>query len=156
MNQPRQFRLTTEDVVAIQRNGTLRRDLVIADWMQRCRPYGEYRAGAGSFVVISPTGELSAGPDDWIIRCANRFLPCPAPVFSVFTNTTDVGEVPEPSMCSECCDPVPPADLHPIPSGAKLCADCLLEYQVLLEAPDPSVELDRSSFCRSEDLGALS
>ena len=31
MNQPRRFRLTTENVVAIQLNGTLRRDLEIAE-----------------------------------------------------------------------------------------------------------------------------
>src|ERR1700712_1992804 len=142
MNHPRRFRLTTEDVVAMQRNGTLQRDLEIADWMQRCRPYGEYRSSADSFVVITPAGELLAGPDDWIIRCADRFLPCPARVFTVFANTTDVGEVPEPSMCAECCDPVPPGDLYSITSGAKLCADCLLEYQVLLETPDLSAGLD--------------
>lgn len=154
MNQPRQFRLTTQDVYAIQRNGTLRRDLEIADWMQRCRPFGEYRAGAGSFVVITSTGEWPAGPDDWIIRYGNRFLTCPARVFTVLTNTTDVAEVPDPSMCAECCDPVPPADLHSMPAGAKLCADCLLEYQVLLEAPDLSAELDKNPGHRSEEQGA--
>jgi hypothetical protein len=82
--------------------------------MQRSQPYGEYRAGTDTFAVITPTGDLPAGPDDWIVRCADRFLPGPD---RVFTAITTGAEVPEPSLCSECCDPVPPAELYPIPVG---------------------------------------
>ncbi len=147
MNQPRQFRLTPNEVSAIQRNGTLHRDLDIAQWMERSQPYGEYRAGAGVFVIATPTGDLLVGPDDWIIRCAGRFLPCPDQVFSAITTGA---EMSEPSLCSECCDAVPHAELSPIPSGARLCTDCLQEYQLVLEVPDPPAELDRNHLCRPE------
>ena len=147
MNQPRQFRLTPKEVSAIQRNGTLHRDLEIAEWMERSQPYGEYRAGAGAFVIATPTGDLLVGPDDWIIRCAGQFLPCPDQVFSAITTGA---EMSEPSLCSECCDAVPPAELSPIPSGARLCADCLQEYQLLLEVQDPPAELDRNPLRRPE------
>ncbi len=147
MNQPRQFRLTPKQVSAIQRNGTLHRDLEIAQWMERSQPYGEYRAGAGAFVIATPTGDLLVGPDDWIIRCAGRFLPCPDQVFSAIATGA---EMSEPSLCSECCDAVPPAELSPLPSGARLCTDCLQEYQLLLEVPDLPAELDRNPLHRLE------
>jgi hypothetical protein len=142
MKQPGQFRLIPKEVSAIQRNGTLHRDLEIAEWMERSQPFGEYRAGAGAFVVATPTGDLLVGPDDWIIRCAGRFLPCPDQVFSVIATGA---EMSEPSLCSECCDAVPPAELSRIlSSGAWLCADCLQEYQLLLEVQEPPAELDRN------------
>ena len=92
MKQPRQFRLPPKEFVAMQRNGTLRRDLEIAEWMQRSQPYGEYRATIGAFKIVTPTGDLRTGPDDWIIRCAGRFLPCPNQVFS--TIITGVPDLP--------------------------------------------------------------
>ena len=147
MNQPRQIRLAPREVSAIQRNGTLHRDLEIAQWMERSQPYGEYRAGAGTFVIATPTGDLLVGPDDWIIRCEGKFLPCPDQVFSAITTGA---EMSEPSLCSECCDAVPPAELSPIPSGAWLCRDCLQEYQLLLELQDPPAELDRNPLRRPE------
>ena len=152
MNQPRQFRLTSKEVSAIQRNGTLHRDLEVAQWMERSQPYGEYRAGAGAFVIATPTGDLLVGPDDWIIRCAGRFLPCPDQVFSAITTGV---EMSEPSLCSECCDAVPPAELTPIQSGARLCRDCLQEYQLLLEVPDPPAELDRNHLLRRPEPQAV-
>jgi hypothetical protein len=114
MNQPRQFRLTSKGVSAMRRNGTLHRDLKITEWMERSQPYGEYQAGTGAFVIVTPTGDLSVGPDDWIIRCAGRFQPCPDQVFSAIATGA---EMYEPSLCSECCDAVPPDELSPIPSS---------------------------------------
>ncbi len=147
MNQPRQFRLRPKEVSAIQRNGTSHRDLHIAEWMERSQPYGEYRGGAGAFVIVTPAGDLLVGPDDWIVRCAGRFLPCPNQVFSAIA----IGaETSEPFPCSECCDAVPPAELSAIPSGARLCADCLQEYQLLLDVQDPPAELDRNPLHRPE------
>jgi hypothetical protein len=110
MNQPCQFRLTTNEVSAIQRDGTLHRDLEIAERIERSQPYGEYRAGAGVFVIVTPTGDLLVRPEDWVIRCAGRFLPCPDQVFSAITAGS---EMFEPFLCSECCDAVPPAELSP-------------------------------------------
>ena len=149
MNQPRQFHLIPGEVLAIQRNGTSRRDLEIAEWMERSQPHGEYRAATGAFVVITPTVDLPAGPDDWIVRFADgRLMPCPGRVFTAITFAA-AEAAPQPSLCSECCDPVPFAELYPIPSGTQLCAGCLLEYQLLLEAPDLSAELDRKPVRRS-------
>jgi|SRR6478609_1328741 len=147
MNQPRQFRLTPRAVPAMQRNGTVRRDLEVAEWMERSRPYGEYRAGGGALVIATPAGDLLVGPDDWAIRCAGRFLPCPDQVFSAITTGV---EMFEPSVCSECCDAVPPTEISPIPSGAWPCTDCLQEYQLLLELQDPPAELDRNPLRRPE------
>jgi hypothetical protein len=148
MYQPRQFRLTSKEVSAIQRSGTLHRDLEIAQWMERSQPHGEYRAGAGVLVIVTPTGDLLVGPDDWIIRCAGQFLPCPNQVFSAITVCA---EMSEPSRCSECCDAVPPAEFSPIPSsGAWFCTDCLQEHQLLLEIQDPPAELDRNPLRRPE------
>ena len=81
MEQPGKYRLISEEVFAIQRNGTMYRDLEIADWMGRSESYGEYRVGGGEFSVVTPSGSLSAGVDDWIVRCAGRFVPCPAALF---------------------------------------------------------------------------
>ena len=134
MGQPGQFRLRAEAVSAIQRNGTVCRDVEIADWMGRSEPYGEYRAGGGEFYFVTPSGDLRAGVDDWIVRCAGRFVPCPVGLFEVLTGETTARAAE--SVCSECCDPVPHADLFLVASG-ELCQDCLLEYQLLLEAPDP-------------------
>lgn len=136
MFQPLKIRLTLEEVSAIQRNGTVCRDVEIADWMGRSDSYGEYRAGGGEFSVITPSGDLRAGVDDWIVRCAGRFVPCPAGLFDLLTGESAARAAE--SVCSECCDPVPAADLFLVASGAELCQDCLLEYQLLLEAPDPS------------------
>ena len=148
MNQPRQFHLIPGEVLAIQRNGTPHRDLEIAEWMERSQPHGEYRATTGAFVVITPTEDLPAGPDDWIVRFADgRFMPCPDRVFAAIAIAAATS-APQPSLCSECCDPVPLAELYPIPSGAQLCTDCLLEYQ-FLQAPDRSAELDRNAVRRS-------
>ena len=148
MNRPREFQLTVGDVVAIQRDGTLPTDLDIAEWMERSEPHGEYRCSADSFVVSTPDVDLPAGTDDWIVRFADgRFMPCPDRVFSAITRAAP--EAPLPSLCSECCDPVPPAELHPLASGTRLCTDCLLEYQLLLETPDLSAELDRKPVPRS-------
>ena len=150
MNQPRQFHLIPDEVLAIQRNGTPHRDLEIAEWMERSQPYGEYRATTGAFVVITPTVtvDLPAGPDDWIVRFADgRFMPCPDRVFTAIT--VAVAEAPQPSLCSECGDPAAPAELYPVPSGAQLGTDCRLEYQLLVEAPDLSGELDRQPARRS-------
>ena len=147
MNQPRQFRLTPRAVPAMQRNGTVRRDLEVAEWMERSRPYGEYRAGGGALVIATPAGDLLVGPDDWAIRCAGRFLPCPDQVFSAITTGV---EMFEPSVCSECCDAVPPTEISPIPSGAWPCTDCLQEYQLLLELQGPPAELDRNPLRRPE------
>ncbi len=147
MKHLRQFRLIPGEVLAIQRNGTSHRDLHIAEWMERSQPYGEYRAGAGAFVIVTPTGDLLVGPDDWIIRCAGQFLPCSDQVFSAIATGADMSE---PSLCSECCDDVPPAELSPIPSGARLCADFLQEYQILLEIEDAPAELDRNALRRPE------
>src|ERR1700712_4261409 len=120
MYLPRQVLLSAE-ITAMQRNGTMHRDLEIAQWMEQSRPYGEYRAGSGTFVVVTPTGDLTAAPDDWIVRCKDQILPCPCLVLAALT-----GDAPAPSLCSECCDPVPPGQLHPIPTGARPCRDCLL------------------------------
>ena len=148
MNQPRQFHLIPGEVLAIQRNGTPHRDLEIAEWMDRSQPHGEYRATTGAFVVITPTVDLPAGTDDWIVRFADgRFMPCPDRVFAAIAIAAATS-APQPSLCSECCDPVPLAELYPIPSGAQLCTDCLLEYQ-FLQAPDRSAELDRNAVRRS-------
>jgi hypothetical protein len=148
MNQPRQFHLIPGEVLAIQRNGTPHRDLEIAEWMERSQPHGEYRATTGAFVVITPTVDLPAGTDDWIVRFADgRFMPCPDRVFAAIAIAAATS-APQPSLCSECCDPVPLAELYPIPSGAQLCTDCLLEYQ-FLQAPDRSAELDRNAVRRS-------
>jgi hypothetical protein len=148
MNQPRQFQLMPGEVLAIQRNGTPHRDLEIAEWMERSQPHGEYRATTGAFVVITPTVDLPAGTDDWIVRFADgRFMPCPDRVFAAIAIAAATS-APQPSLCSECCDPVPLAELYPIPSGAQLCTDCLLEYQ-FLQAPDRSAELDRNAVRRS-------
>jgi len=148
MNQPRQFHLIPGEVLAIQRNGTPHRDLEIAEWMERSQPHGEYRATTGAFVVITPTVDLPAGTDDWIVRFADgRFMPCPDRVFTAIAIAA-AKSAPQPSLCSECCDPVPLAELYPIPSGAQLCTDCLLEYQ-FLQAPDRSAELDRNAVRRS-------
>jgi len=148
MNQPRQFHLIPGEVLAIQRNGTPHRDLEIAEWMERSQPHGEYRATTGAFVVITPTADLPAGTDDWIVRFADgRFMPCPDRVFAAIAIAAATS-APQPSLCSECCDPVPLAELYPIPSGAQLCTDCLLEYQ-FLQAPDRSAELDRNAVRRS-------
>ena len=54
MNQPRQFQLIPGEVLAIQRNGTPRRDLEIAEWMERSQPYGEYRAASRRFRCHHP------------------------------------------------------------------------------------------------------
>jgi len=126
--QPRQFRLLTDEILAMQRDGTMHRDLEIAEWMEQSHPYGEYRAGSGTFAVVTAAGDLTVGPDDWIIRCKDEFLPCPKSVLAALTN-----DAPAPSRCSECCDPVPPEQLHPIPTGARLCSDCLLEHQLQLQ-----------------------
>lgn len=64
MYQPRQLLLSAE-ITAMQRNGTMQRDLEIAEWMEQSHPYGEYRAGSGTFVVVTPTQDLPAAPDDW-------------------------------------------------------------------------------------------
>ena len=147
MNQPHQFRLAPKVVSAMRRDGTLHRDLEIAQWMERSQPYGEYRAGAGAFVIVTPTGDLLVGPDDWIIRCAGQFLPCSDQVFSAITAGA---EMFEPSPCSECCDAVPPAELSPISSGARRWTDSLQEYQLLLELQGPPAELDRNPLRRPE------
>jgi hypothetical protein len=55
MGQPRQFQLTSDEVTAIQCDGTVGRDLEIADWMGWSEPYGEYRADRG----IDPPGPPS-------------------------------------------------------------------------------------------------
>ena len=149
MNQPRQFHLIPGEVLAIQRNGTPHRDLEIAEWMERSQPHGEYRATTGAFIVITPTVDLPAGTDDWIVRFADgRFMPCPDRVFAAIAIAAATS-APQPSLCSDCCDPVPLAELYPIPSGAQLCTDCLLEYQLLLEVPGLSAELDRNPVRRS-------
>jgi hypothetical protein len=122
----------TGEVSAIQRDGTTLRDVQIADWMGRSDPYGEYRAAGGEFSVITPSGDMRAGVEDWIVKCAGMFVPCPVGLFEVLTGESTVRPV-----CSECCDSVPRADLFLVASGAELCPDCLLEYQLLLE-PDPS------------------
>jgi hypothetical protein len=148
MNRLREFQLTVGDVVALQRDGTLHTDLGIAEWMEGSQPHGEYRCSANAFVVSTPTMDLPAGTDDWIVRfAAGRFLPCPDRVFSAITRAAP--EAPLPSLCSECCDPVPPTELHLLASGTRLCTDCLLEYQLLLETPDLSTELDRRPAPRS-------
>ena len=76
MTQPRQFTLTSIAVFAVQRNGTLRKDLEIAEWMERSEPHGEYCAGPGMFRVVTPAGDLQAAGDDWILRCGDQFVPC--------------------------------------------------------------------------------
>jgi hypothetical protein len=76
MNQPRQFRLPPKEIAAIRRNGTLRRDLQIAEWMQRSQPYGEYRATTDAFMIVTPTGDLQTAPYDCVIPCAGRFSCC--------------------------------------------------------------------------------
>lgn len=128
MYQPRQLRLLADEVSAMQRDGTMHRDLEIAEWMEQSHPYGEYRAGSGAFVVVTPAGDLTVGPNDWIVRCNYQFLTCPRHVLAALTDDT-----PAPSLCAECCDPVPPAQLLPIPTGARLCSDCLLEHQLQLQ-----------------------
>ena len=92
--------------------------------------------GGGEFSVVTPSGNLRAGVDDWIVRCAGRFVPCPVGLFSVLTGESTAR--PAEPLCSECCDPTPPSDLILVASGAELCQDCLLEYQLVLEAADPS------------------
>ena len=134
MYQPRQFRLLTDEILAMQRDGTMHRDLEIAEWMERSHPYGEYRAGSGTFVVVTSAGDLTVGPDDWIVRCKDQFLPCSSPVIAALTD-----DAAAPSLCSECCDPVPLRQLHAISTGARLCADCLLEHQLQLEATEHRV-----------------
>ena len=94
-------------------------------------------AGENGVLVVTPSGSLRAGVDDWIVRCAGRFVLCPAALFSVLTGES-IARTAE-ALCSECCDPVPHADLFLVASGAELCQDCLLEYQLVLEAPDPSI-----------------
>ena len=102
MNQPRQFHLIPGEVLAIQRNGTPHRDLEIAEWMERSQPHGEYRATTGAFVVITPTVDLPAGTDDWIVRFADgRFMPCPDRVFAAIAIAAATS-APQPSLCSEC------------------------------------------------------
>lgn len=128
MNRPRQFQVTVGEVAAIQRDGTLHTDLDIAEWMERSHPHGEYHSAADAFAVKTPTVELPAGT---AFTCA-------------------VAEAPtKPPLCSEWCDAVPPADLHHLTSGVRLCTDCLLEYQLLLEAPELAAELDRKPAPRS-------
>jgi hypothetical protein len=56
MHLPRQFRLTSQDVFAIQRNGTCVQGLGVADSMGRSDQYGEYRLGDGEFAVLHPSG----------------------------------------------------------------------------------------------------
>ena len=149
VNEPqRQFRLTGDEVVAIQRDGTLRRDLDIVEWMERSVPHGEYRASADAFVVSTATENLRAGTDDWIVRLADgRFLPCSGALLTAIT--CGPAELARPSLCEECGDAVPPADLNHVNSGARLCLDCLLEYQLLLETPEQSAELDSKRATRS-------
>ena len=130
------LRLLAGEISAMQRDGTMHRDLEIAEWMEHSHPYGEYRAGSGTFVVVTSAGDLTVGPDDWIVRCNDQFLPCPHRVLAALTGGT---EASEPSLCSECCDTVPPEQLHPNLSGALLCMDCLLEYQLQLETPEHQV-----------------
>ena len=149
MNEPRrQFRLTGDEVVAIQRDGTLQRDLDVVEWMERSVPHGEYRASVDAFVVSTATENLRAGTDDWIVRLADgRFLPCSSALFTAIT--CGRAEVAQRSLCEECGDAVPRADLKLVSSGAHLCVDCLLEYQMLIEAPDMAAELDRKPAPRS-------
>ena len=128
MYQPRQLRLLADEISAMKRDGTVHRDLEIAEWMEQSHPYGEYRGGSGTFVVVTPAGDLTVGPDDWIVRCNDQFLPCPHPILAALTD-----DGPAPSLCSECCDPVPLGQLHPIPTGARLCRDCLVEHQLQLQ-----------------------
>ena len=111
-------------------------------------PHGEYRASADAFIVSTATGDLRAGTDDWIVRLADgRFLPCSGALFTAIT--CGPAEVAQRSLCEECGDAVSRADLKPVSSGARLCVDCLLEYQLLIETPEQSAELDskpRQSF----------
>ena len=117
--------------------------------MERSQPHGEYRATTCAFVVITPTVDLPAGTDDWIVRFADgRFMPCPDRVFTAIAIAA-AKSAPQPSLCSECCDPVPLAELYPIPSSAELCTDCALEYRLLLNAPDLSAELHRDPVRRA-------
>ena len=128
-----QFQLTVGDVVAIQRDGTLQRDLDIAEWMERSHPHGEYRCSAEAFVVSTSTVDLPAGTDDWIVGFADgRFIPCPDRLFSAITRA--VPEAPLPSPCSECCDPVPPAGLPSRRLGVPGCALTIQRAPAL--APD--------------------
>ena len=149
MNQPRRrFCLTGNEVVAIQRDGTLRRDLDIVEWMERSVPHGEYRASADELVVSTATENLRAGTEAWIVRLADgRFLPCSGALLTAIT--CGPAEVEQRSLCEECGDTVSRADLKPVSSGARLCLDCLLEYQLLLETPEQSAELDSKRANRS-------
>jgi|SRR6476659_10138953 hypothetical protein len=117
--------------------------------MERSHPHCGQRCAADALVVSTPTVDLPAGTDDWIVRFADgRFMPCPDRLFTAITRAVSEAP-PKLPLCSECCEPVPPAELHHLTSGVRLCADCLLEYQLLLEAPDLAEELDRKPAPRS-------
>jgi len=135
MSDPAQTRLVPAPIEAIQRDGTLVRDLRIADWMQRSRPHGEYRGSAEDFRITSTNGRvLPVGPSDWVVRIGGQFYSCPSPLFHALIN---IG--PPTSLCGECQDTFRPADLVPGPDGLELCTDCILEIKLSRNDPDPKV-----------------
>ena len=64
---------------------------------------------------------LAPGADDWFARVLEA-----TPTALILTGHD--------GLIQMVVDAVPPAELSPIPSGARLCTDCLQEYQFLLEA----------------------
>ena len=61
MDQPRQFRLTSEEVFAMQRNGTVCRDLEIADWMGRSESVRRIPCGRRGVLCRHPQWKSPGG-----------------------------------------------------------------------------------------------
>jgi len=138
MSDSARYRITAEHLDAIRRDGTIARDLDIADWMQRSRPHGEYHASTGSFAVRSTRGDaMPVGGTDWVVRIGTRFVPCSTELFDALTQQDT------PVLRGECRDPFPPGEPYPAPNGQELCVDCILE----LELSEPTLDqaLDRNA-----------
>src|SRR6476469_4110590 len=53
---------------AMQRDGTIGRDLDIAEWMARSTPNGEYRGNRTCFSIVTAAGAMTVGPQEWVVR----------------------------------------------------------------------------------------
>lgn len=104
MSEPTRTDFAAVTAEAIQRDGTLTRDLRIAEWMHRSRPHGEYRGSAGDFSVVASSGQSAAvGPSDWVVRIGGQFYPCPPLLFEALISVD-----PPTTLCGECHDPFRP------------------------------------------------
>lgn len=118
MYQPCQFRLLADEISAMQRDGTMHRDLEIAERMGAISPV----RGVPRRVTHLRRRHPRRRPDGRARRL-DRSLHRPISALPPPRPRRADGRRP----CAVL------VQLHPIPTGARLCRDCLLEHQLQLQ-----------------------